>query len=103
AHGHVVPLVRGQSVLRLHADGVVQPALDEVHLELAADNVQAVPLALGCRCHPREHDAALRALRTDPGGQVELGREADPADVAGPDLPAAIEAARLADLAGDEG
>ena len=91
--GDVVHCSAGTSCCRLDADRVVQPALDEVDLDLASVEHDAVALALAARrpsargwCPPRVPSGLIQAR------ERELVVEAEPGDVAGVEERMAVEA-----------
>ena len=76
------PHAARERILRLDADRVVEPALDQVDLHLAPLEHDAVALALRLVDHPRNDRAALRAVGLDPDADRELVVKAEAGDVA---------------------
>ena len=79
---HVAPLVQRNGIDALDADAVIEPAADEVHLDLPVDQVHAPARVRICRIlgidmtSPR-HDGAVSAFGADPSGGAESIREAE--------------------------
>ena len=91
-HRDVGPSIDGDRALGLDANRVVEPALDQVDLDPAPVEDDAVTLALRLLDHPREdRPSSARALGLDPGGERERVVEAEGGDVAGIDEGAAVE------------
>ncbi len=77
------PSIGGDGCFRGDPDGIVEPSLDEVDLNLAPVEDDAVAVALRLVAHPREDRPPARAGRLDPGREREPVVEAEPRDIAG--------------------
>ena len=79
---HVAPLVQRNRIYALDADAVIEPAADEVHLDLPADQVHTparvrICRILGVDMTSFRHDGAVSAFGADPSGGAESIREAE--------------------------
>src|SRR5262249_45942799 len=73
------------------ADGIVEPALDEVNVKLAVDQDEAISVGAIAVFHAREEGSAALALRENPGADGELVKKAEVAHIAGIDARLAVE------------
>src|SRR5262249_32400202 len=96
----MMPAARLQAAHRFDAQGVVQPALDEVELELAPGELERVALVAVGVLRARDDDA-VAAARLNPRREREFVVEAEFADVARVDEALAVEVDRPADPARD--
>src|SRR4051812_42573448 len=86
----------------LDAQCVVQPALDEVRLELATFDDERIAVAPRRVGHPREDRPTVPFLEPNPGRERELVVEAERRDVARVDEAGPVERRRLPEPTGDE-
>src|SRR5262245_30965161 len=93
----MMPLIGRQRPFRLYAQCVIEPALNEVDLQLACFEDDAVAFALLGVGQPRQNRSSLRALRVDPRGEREPVVKAEIPDVTSVDEPRAVELDSLSD------
>src|SRR5262245_36795936 len=93
-----MPAVHRQRLPGLDAKSVVQPALGQVDLQLAVDEVDAVTIRSWFFWHSRQ-DGPVRASRLDPEREREAVVEPEVADVAGVGEALAVEVECPADAA----
>jgi len=97
----MTPAVRLQSLFRLDAQRVIEPALGQRQLDLAPFEPQRVAVAAR-RLVDTRHNRSVLAARQHPGGQRELVVEAKPAHVTGVEIALAVEIERLAEASRGE-
>ena len=94
----MLPAVRRERRLGLHAQRIIEPAFRQPHLHVAFLEIDAVTLGVRRKGrvgrlldHAGENRAPLRSLRLDPGGERELVEKAEVTDIAAMDEAPAVE------------
>src|SRR5437899_2421581 len=96
----MMPTVRFQRGLRLHAQRVVEPALGQVDLDFSVRQLQAVAFALGRLDHARQDRAALVMLRINPRAGAELVVKTEGGGLIGVEESLAVKCACQSEAAG---
>src|SRR5262249_11514147 len=84
-HGDVRRSIGGYGCFRFDPDGIVEPSFDEVDLNLAPVEDDAIAVPLRLVAHPRENRPPPRTARLRPGREGEPVIKAEPRDIAGVD------------------
>src|SRR5437667_5890460 len=97
-----MPAPGGYGLVGLEAKRVVGPDAGEMHLHLAAVQINTVALALRGVSHPGDHRSGRRAIRVNPGGNGKAIFDIEISRCARVEVRLSIEDRGIADASGLE-